>query len=79
MRQIEAVLHAWKRIHPQQLCHIIALDSDRDGKMLPLPDALADYGLTAGAILILIPDRLAYYLSERSNLNRQPFYVLFKP
>jgi len=35
--------------------------------------------LTFGAIIIVIPDKLAYYHTERSNINKQPFYVLLHP
>jgi hypothetical protein len=41
--------------------------------------AESDYLLTAGAVIIIIPDKLAYYHTEQSNLNRQPFYILFRP
>ncbi len=44
-----------------------------------LEEAETDYYLTFGAIIIIIPDKLAYYHTERSNLNMQPFYVMFRP
>lgn len=77
--QVEQVLTRWKTSNPQQLCHIITLSSKRDGQMMPLEEAEKDYLLTFGAIIILIPETLAYYHPERSNLSRQPFYILFRP
>jgi hypothetical protein len=75
---VEKLLQEWKRANPKQLCYIIC-NGDRDGEQMSLPDAEADYELTFGAIIILIPDKLAYYHTERSNLNKQPYYVLFHP
>jgi len=76
--QLQPVLTNWKRAQPRQLCYIIALSSERDGQMMSLPEAEADFQLTFGAIIIIIPDTLAYYHTERSNLSKQPFYVLFR-
>jgi hypothetical protein len=55
---------------------------NRDGQTIPLSEISQidrDAGISFGAIIILIPDTLAYYRTERSNLNRQPFYILFRP
>ncbi len=76
--QMRAVLANWKRAQPTQSCHIISLSSERDGQMMSLPEAESDFQLTFGAIIIIIPDTLAYYHTERSNLSKQPFYVLFR-
>ena len=77
--QVEFVLAQWRKSNPWHLCHIIAVSSERDGQTMTLEEAEADYLLTFGAVIIIIPDKLAYYYTERSNLNRQPFYVLFHP
>jgi len=76
--QVQSILTSWKRKQPAQPCYIIALSSERDGQMICLPEAETDFQLTFGAIIIIIPDTLAYYHTERSNLNKQPFYVLFR-
>lgn len=76
-RQIQSILKSWKKANPEQLCHIIA-NSKRDGQEMSLEEAEDDYWLTFGAIIIIIPDKLAYYHTERSNLSRQPLYVLFR-
>ncbi len=78
-QQVHSVLAQWTKSNPNHLCHIVAVRDERDGQMLPLEEAEADYLLTFGAIIILIPDTLAYYHPERSNLNQQPVYVLFHP
>lgn len=76
--QIGEVLKQWQRTNLEQWCHIIC-HTEKDGTRMKLPEAEQDYGLTCGAIIILIPDKLVYYHTERSNINRQPFYVLFRP
>ncbi len=76
--QVRRELEAWRKGNPDQLCHVIA-NSERDGRLISLGEAERDYQLTFGAIIIVVPDRLAYYHTERSNLSRQPFYVLFHP
>ena len=75
--QVQAALANWKRAQPTQPCHIISLSRERDGQVMSLPEAETDFELTFGAIIIIIPDTLAYYHTERSNLSKQPFYVLF--
>jgi hypothetical protein len=75
--QVQSILANWKQAQPRQLCYIIALNHERDGKMLSLPETETDFKLTFGAIIIVIPNTLAYYHTERSNLNKQSFYVLF--
>jgi hypothetical protein len=77
-RQIQKTLAAWKKANPEQLCHIMAA-SERDGQTVSLRDVEQDYWLTFGAVIIIIPDKLAYYHTERSNLSKHPFYVLFRP
>jgi len=76
--QIQKVLREWKKANPKQLCHIIS-HGQMDKKIMSLTDAEADYTLSLGAVIIIIPNKLAYYHTERSNLNKQPFYVLFHP
>jgi hypothetical protein len=76
--QVQSVLTSWKRAQPKQPCYVIAISNERDGQTMSLPEAEADFQLTFGAIIILIPDTLAYYHTERSNLSKQPFYVLFR-
>jgi hypothetical protein len=73
--QVQKLLTEWKKT--QQLCHIIS-HNYMDGEKMRLEDAENDYGLSTGAIIIIVPDKLAYYHTERSNLNKQPFYVLFR-
>jgi hypothetical protein len=77
-RQIGHLRKQWEQTNPEQWCHIIC-HTKMDGLKMKLPEAEADYGLTYGAVIILIPDRLAYYHTERSNINKQPFYALFRP
>ncbi len=77
--KVEQLLMAWKKAKPQHLCHIIAVSSERDGQLMNLEETETDYLLTFGAVIIISPDRLAYYHPERSNLSQQPFYVLFRP
>ncbi len=76
--KVEQLLMAWKKANPQHLCHIIAVSSERDGQLMNLEETETDYSLTFGAGIIIIPDRLAYYHPERSNLSQQQFYVLFR-
>jgi hypothetical protein len=76
--QVRAVLASWKRSQSTQPCYIISLSSERDGQIMSLPAAETDFELTFGAIIVIIPDTLAYYHTERSNLSKQPFYVLFR-
>lgn len=73
---VNKTLNQWKKTNHDELCRIISA-GEHDGELLKLDDAESSYGLTFGAIIIIIPDKLAYYHTERSNLNRQPFYVLF--
>ncbi len=56
----------------------MANSSDHDGTMMKLEEAETGYSLTLGAIIIIIPDKLAYYYTERSNISRHPFYVMFR-
>jgi hypothetical protein len=77
--KVNDLLAEWKKSDSKQLCHIIAISSERDGHIMSLQDAETDYLLTFGAIIIIIPDKLAYYQSERSNISQQPTYVLFRP
>ena len=77
--RVEKVLNHWKKANPEHLCHIMASSRDRDGEMMNLEEAEADYSLTFGAVIIIIPHKLAYYHTERSNINKEPFYVLFHP
>jgi hypothetical protein len=77
--QVKQVLSPWIAGNPKKLCYIIANNGEVDGQTMSLSEAEADSRLTAGAIIILIPDKLAYYHTERSNLNKQPYYVLFRP
>jgi hypothetical protein len=76
--QVQTVLARWKRAQPAQPCHIISLSTERDGQMMSLSEAETDFQLTFGAVIIIIADTLAYYHTERSNLSKQPFYVLFR-
>ena len=75
--KVQKELNAWKKANPKQLCYIIA-DGDEDGQTMSLQEAEIAYSLTFGAIIILIPNKLAYYHTERSNLSKLPFYVLFR-
>jgi hypothetical protein len=76
---VQKVREQWAVRNPKRLCHIIANNSEVDGQTMSLSDAEADPRLTFGALILLIPDRLAYYHTERSNLNKQPYYLLFRP
>jgi hypothetical protein len=73
---VDKTLNQWKTTNHNELCQIISV-GQYDGEFLKLDDVDSCYALTFGAIIIIIPDKLAYYHTERSNLNRQPFYVLF--
>lgn len=75
--QSRKFLDSWKKANPEQLCYIIAA-SEKDGQRMRLDETEADDSLSFGAIIIVVPDRLAYYHTERSNLSRQPFYLLFR-
>jgi hypothetical protein len=77
--KVERLLTEWKKFNRHHLCHIIAFSSKRDGQLMNLEEAETDYSLTFGAVIVVIPDRLAYYHTERSNLSQQPFYILFRP
>ena len=74
--QVQQVLTKWRRANPKQLCHVI-VNGNKDGETLNLTEGESDYGLTYGAIIIVIPDKLAYYHPERDNISRQPFKLLF--
>jgi hypothetical protein len=74
--QVHPVLSAWRKANPKQLCHVI-VNGTKDGQMMKLADAESDYDSTCGAVIIVIPDRLAFYHPERDNLSRQPFKLLF--
>ena len=76
--QAEEALASWRKANPKQLCYLIAY-SEKDGQTMPLEDAEADFDLTNGVIIIVIPDTLAYYHPERDNISRQPFKLLFHP
>ncbi len=76
--QVQQVLAQWRRANPEQLCHVIVNDGTV-GRIMNLAEAESDYDLTCGAIIIVIPDKLAYYHPERSNISRQPFILLFHP
>jgi hypothetical protein len=75
---VEKLLTQWKEADPKQLCHVIAYSSDRDGVRMRLDEAERDTTLMSGAVFILIPDRLAYYQTDRQpdKVNK---YVLFRP
>jgi hypothetical protein len=77
--QVQNVLSDWRKTNPKQLCHLIVNSSNKDGQMMKLAEAESDYDLTSGAVIILIPDKLAYYHPERDNLSRQTFKLLFHP
>lgn len=77
--QVDKVLRDWRKANLNQLCYILAPCSERDGQMMELSKVETDYSLTYGAVVIVIPDKLAYYRTERSNINKQPYYVLFHP
>ena len=76
--QIKKVLDRWKHTNPAQTCYIIT-HGHLPHEMMNLQKAQTSFELTFGAIIILIPDVLAYYHTERSNIDIQPFYVLFHP
>ena len=76
--QVRKVLTDWRRANPKQLCHVI-VNGDKDGETLNLTEAESDYDLTCGAIIIVVPDKLAYYHPERDNISRQPFKLLLHP
>jgi hypothetical protein len=76
--QVQKLRKPWEGSQPDRLCYLIA-NGRRDGETMALEDAESDYDLTTGAIIILIPDKLAYYHTERDNISRQPFYVLYRP
>jgi hypothetical protein len=44
---------------------------------MKLADADSPYDPTCGAIIIVIPDKLAFYHPERDDLRRKPFKLLF--
>ncbi|MDQ6630225.1 MAG: hypothetical protein M3Y82_00525 [Verrucomicrobiota bacterium] len=77
--QIEKVLDVWKKANPEQLCHIMAYNHKIDGQRMNFAGAEASYGLTFGGVIIVVPNKLAFYYTERSNINKEPFYVLFNP
>jgi len=76
--QVQRTLNEWKKTNPKQLCHVIA-HGEMDKQEMSLKNAETGYELSFGAIIIVIPDKLAYYHTERSNLSMQPFYILFHP
>ena len=77
--QVERVLEEWKAADPNQMCHLIADYRDKDGIMMNLQEAESDYDLAFGVIIIVIPDKLAFYHPERDNISRQPCKILFRP
>lgn len=76
--QARKVLDDWRKANPKQLCYVI-VNGNKDGETMTLADAESDYDLTCGAIIIVVPDKLAYYHPERDNISRQPFKLLFHP
>ncbi|MES2462835.1 MAG: hypothetical protein V4671_19810 [Armatimonadota bacterium] len=67
--QVQKTLTDWRKANPKQLCHVI-VNGSKDGQMLNLAEAESDYDLTIGAIIIVIPDKLAFYHPERDNWSR---------
>jgi hypothetical protein len=64
-RQIFALLRG---LGAPDTCHVIAANSELDGKELPLDEALnAVVGDGNGVVLSCIPGQLAYYESEEQN------------
>jgi hypothetical protein len=77
--QVKKTLAQWAESNPHQLCHVIACSSTADGTEMVLSDAEASRALTCGAVLLLIPNRLAYYHPERDGVSMQPRLLLFRP
>jgi hypothetical protein len=77
-QSVQKLLSEWKKSNPAELCHVVSA-CDKDGEAMSLNTADKVDSLTFGAIIIIIPNKLAYYHTERSNLNMQPFYVLYHP
>lgn len=75
--QVKSLVKQWQQTNPKQHCHIMALSSEQDGQIRSLPDIESDSALTHGEVIIIIPDRLAYYHAE-SDRNKEPRYVLFR-
>nr|WP_309695694.1 hypothetical protein [Armatimonas sp.] len=76
--QAGQALAEWTKTNPKQLCHLIVY-GDKDGQLMNLSAAESDFDLTCGVIIIVIPNKLAYYHPERDNYSRQPFKLLFHP
>ena len=76
--QAGQALAEWTKTNPKQLCHLIVY-GDKDGQLMNLSAAESYFDLTCGVIIIVIPNKLAYYHPERDNYSRQPFKLLFHP
>jgi hypothetical protein len=75
----QTLLAQWRKANPMELCHLIVYGHDKDGTTMPLLEAESDFDLTFGVVIVIIPNKLAYYHPERDNLSRQPFKLLFRP
>jgi hypothetical protein len=60
----EALARALRRLGAPEVCYIISPDSALDTSTMELEQALDATSFGQGAILILIPDRLAYRVGE---------------
>lgn len=77
--EVQKLLLRWTGPNSKERCYVIANNSEVDGTVMRLTEAEQDERLTFGAIIILIPDKLAFYHTERSNNNHQPYYLLYRP
>jgi hypothetical protein len=76
--EVQLLLAQWRKKNPTELFHLIVYGHDKDGTTMPLVEAESDFDLTFGVVIIIIPNKLAYYHPEQDNLSRQPFKLLFR-
>lgn len=69
---------AWGTTKSKQLCYVITY-GDLDGKNVEFTQALSSTAFCHGSILILHPQKLAYYRTEQNNFNEAKHYILYHP
>ena len=53
-----------KQMRVPDVCWVVSENSDIDGKLMPVPDALSELGRNMGTFLSFVPGKLAYFENE---------------